>query len=127
VFNRWAQFVTPLSVLISAALVLLLFQRPQIDELAAASLSNEQAQNWNTLAEVRQYPNPQDRKVAYEILRRLWPLHDEIQLLENADQVINQPIVVIDATQEARCQPFLLRQGGLQKTRLDVKVISTSS
>lgn len=91
-YNRFAQFFTPISVILSTVIVLIVFQRPQIDQLEATRISNEKIQIGNMLMTVQQIENAQDRKLMLDALKRSWPSYAEIETIAQANQAVAEPL-----------------------------------
>jgi hypothetical protein len=120
-FNKWAQLITPVSVLVSAAAVLLLFQQPQISQMEATRVSNERIQIGNELIAIEQLTNPQDKTLMLDTLKRIWPNHEEIQIIEDANRTVSQPLPQPGNTPQTRCAPYASRYADLRANLMSLK------
>ena len=102
-FNKWAQFVTPLSVIVSGTLVLVLFQRPQLDQMEATRRSSERIQIGNTLNSALQLSDSKSKKQMLDALSLAWPQYDEIRMVAQANNLVTQGSPT--ATNTSRTQP----------------------
>lgn len=120
-FNKWAQFSTPLTILITGMAVLFFFQQPQIAQMEAARLSNEKLQISNVLNSVMQLSDVQSKKQLLESLVRDYPQHEGIRAIRDSYQIVSQTLPMPGGTSETQCDPFVSRNADLQANLTELK------
>jgi hypothetical protein len=85
-----AQVFGSLCIIATGFIVLYFFQRPQLDQMDAARISNERLQLENYVISIQKFENDNDKVQAFEVLAAQWPQYPFLADLAHSAQTVVQ-------------------------------------
>jgi hypothetical protein len=117
-----AQVFNALCIILAGVIVLNFFQRPQLEQMEAARISNERLQLENHVISIQKYENANDKINAYKILADQWPQYSFLSNMVKNEQALLEAKKII----EANCRELASRLKKLDEAKIDTSKMTSA-